>query len=80
MVDPGPLDRPAHPPWRQIADRVQAAITSGAYPPGQKLPSEAELRETYGVARMTARRALEHLRDEGVIESRPGIGWFVTER
>lgn len=80
MVDPGPLAREPIPPWRQIADRVTAAITSGALAPGQKLPSETELRQTYGVARMTVRRALEHLRDEErTVVSRPGIGWFVAE-
>lgn len=77
MIDPGPLERPQRPPWRQIADRLSDAITSGAYSPGEKLPSEKNLCDTYKVARMTARKALEHLRDTGVVESRPGIGWFV---
>lgn len=80
VVDPSPLQRPEQPSaWLQIADRIRTAISSGTYAPGQKLPSESELRATYLVARMTVRRALEHLRDDGVIESRPGIGWFVAD-
>jgi GntR family transcriptional regulator len=80
VVDPGPLSRePAHP-WEQIARRISDAISSGALSPGQQLDSEKTFCETYGVARMTVRRALEHLRDEGLIESRPGVGWFVVRR
>lgn len=77
MVDPSPLGRRPHA-WEQIASRLESAIRSGAYGPGDKLPSESALCETYHVARMTTRHALEHLREEGMIESRPGVGWFVS--
>src|SRR6476469_9327439 len=42
------------------------------------LPSEAELGEEHGVSRVTVRRALELLRDEGLVASRRGSGWFVV--
>lgn len=45
---------------------------------GQLLPSESELSGDYGASRATVRRALEALRDEGLIESRQGLGWLVT--
>jgi GntR family transcriptional regulator len=44
---------------------------------GQLLPSESELAAEFGASRVTVRRALEVLRDEGVVESRQGLGWLV---
>jgi len=43
-----------------------------------KLPTRRELAEQYGVADMTIGRALEVLKDEGVIETVPGLGVFVA--
>ncbi|MFG3166472.1 GntR family transcriptional regulator [Streptomyces sp. NPDC048200] len=43
-----------------------------------KLPSEADLMTSHGVARNTIRRALKLLEADGVIESAPGIGWRVA--
>ena len=42
------------------------------------LPSETESRRRHGVARSTVRRALLLLKSEGLINSAPGIGWFVV--
>ncbi len=42
------------------------------------LASEAELGREYGVSRVTVRRALELLRDEGLVTARQGVGWFVA--
>ena len=49
-----------------------AGATTGA------LPSEAELGQRHGVSRVTVRRALELLREEGLVTSRRGAGWFVA--
>lgn len=46
--------------------------------PGHVLPSESDLSTEFGVSRVTVRRALETLRDEGLLESRQGFGWFVA--
>ena len=46
--------------------------------PGHVLPSESELSAEFGVSRVTVRRALETLRDEGLLDSRQGFGWFVA--
>jgi len=43
-----------------------------------KLPGERELAEQYGVAYTTVRRAMEVLRDRGVIITRQGRGTFVS--
>ena len=45
---------------------------------GRLLPSEAELTRAYGASRVTVRRALESLRDEGLVDARQGFGWFVA--
>ena len=50
----------------------------GAYGPAGSLESEAELGRRYEVSRVTVRRALEQLRDEGLLASRKGAGWYVA--
>lgn len=64
-------------PYRQIAAQLRAAIADGALAPGEQLPSEAQLIEHYGVARMTVRQALQELRGEGLVISEHGRGVFV---
>lgn len=54
-------------------------IRSGELAPGDRLPSESQLIEEFGVARMTVRQALGVLRIEGLAEARHGSGVFVTE-
>jgi GntR family transcriptional regulator len=75
VVDPQ-ADRPF---YKQIADRLRLAVTSGAYGPGELLPSEHELAAEYGVARGTARQAIVLLRSEGLIDAVHGLGNFVRE-
>jgi len=64
--------------YQQIADQVRQRVSAGELIPGRLLPSEAELSHTYGASRVTVRRALEVLRDEGLVDSRQGFGWFVS--
>jgi GntR family transcriptional regulator len=64
--------------YREIAEGMRQRVESGDFPPGRLLPSEAELSEVYGVSRVTVRRALELLRDEGLLDARQGVGWFVA--
>lgn len=52
-------------------------MRSGRLPPGAVLPGEAELGERYGVSRVTVRKALNRLKDDGILDSRQGFGWFV---
>ncbi len=61
-----------------IADDLRRQITSGDLVAGAVLPSEADLAGSYGVSRVTVRKGLELLRDEGLIGSRQGFGWFVA--
>jgi GntR family transcriptional regulator len=64
--------------YQQIADEVRARVSAGELTPSRLLPSEAELSHTYSASRVTVRRALEVLRDEGLVDSRQGFGWFVA--
>ncbi|WP_085066359.1 NUDIX domain-containing protein [Catenuloplanes japonicus] len=65
--------------YRQLAGVIRDRITSGALPPGQRLPSEKDLHDEFGLARETIRRALGVLRHEGLIEVRHGHGTFAVE-
>lgn len=65
--------------YRDIAAVLRDRITSGSLGPGGLLPSEAALGDEFAVSRVTIRRALEVLRDEGVLDARQGVGWFVAE-
>ena len=51
-------------------------MEGGEFGAGRLLPSEADLSGAYEVSRVTVRRALEVLRDEGLVASRQGFGWF----
>ncbi len=62
--------------YQEIATTLRQRVVHEG--PGHVLPSESELSAEFGVSRVTVRRALELLRDDGVIESRQGFGWFVT--
>lgn len=64
--------------YRTIADDIRRQIAAGELVVGAVLPSEAELAGSYGVSRVTVRKALEVLRDVGQVDSRQGFGWFVA--
>ena len=64
--------------YHRIAEELRARILSGAYAAGRLLPSESELSAEFEVSRVTVRKALELLRDDGLVDSRQGFGWFVA--
>ena len=61
----------------QLRADLSRKIEDGIYKPGDRLPSESELVEAYGVSRVTVRAALGMLVDEGVLVKRRGKGTFV---
>lgn len=66
--------------YQQVAAEVRAAVVSGGYPPGSRLPSESELAETFGVARGTVRQALATLAAEGLVSTRKGARRLVLDQ
>jgi GntR family transcriptional regulator len=66
------------PRYLSIADDLRTRVRAHEYGAGGLLPSEADLSATYAVSRVTVRKALEVLRDEGVLAARQGVGWFVA--
>ncbi|MFM8945870.1 MAG: GntR family transcriptional regulator, partial [Actinomycetota bacterium] len=64
--------------YRAIAEDVRRRVVDGEYAAGSLLPSEAELGVEFDATRVTVRRALEVLRDEGLVDARQGFGWFVA--
>ncbi|NNE96010.1 MAG: GntR family transcriptional regulator, partial [Acidimicrobiales bacterium] len=64
--------------YQQISDSLRERLGAGEFDAGQVLPSEAQLRERYDASRVTIRKALEVLRNEGLVESRQGFGWMAT--
>ncbi len=61
-----------------LAQQLRERVALGDLGPRGALESESALGTRYGVSRVTVRRALEELRGQGLVESRPGAGWFAT--
>ncbi|MGH9084976.1 MAG: GntR family transcriptional regulator [Acidimicrobiales bacterium] len=64
--------------YRAIAEDLRRRVEAGEFAAGRLLPSEAELSRSYEASRITVRRALEELRDRGLVDSRQGFGWFAS--
>jgi GntR family transcriptional regulator len=64
--------------YQEIAAELRGRIAAGEFAGGGLLPSEAQLAKTFTASRVTVRRSLEELHDEGLIDSRQGLGWFVS--
>jgi GntR family transcriptional repressor for pyruvate dehydrogenase complex len=63
----------------ELADRLRDEIRAGVYAAGEKLPSEFELMNAAGVSRAVVREAVSALRASGFVETKQGVGAFVTE-
>ena len=63
--------------YETIINNIQTMIRTGALQSGQKLPSERELAETFGVSRVPVREALKILEYMGILDSSPGDGLYV---
>ncbi len=63
----------------KIYNELYELIQNGTYPPGSQLPPETSLSTTMNVSRMTLRKALTLLREDGLIKDVQGVGHFVRE-
>lgn len=68
----------ANPLYQQLMDDIKLDISNQKYRHGDKIPSETELAEIYNVSRITVRRAVSELCDEGYLAKHQGKGTFVT--
>lgn len=65
--------------WRQIQKVLEGEIADGTWAPGDRIPTEFQLAERFGVNRHTVRRALSELEDKGLLRVEQGRGTFVHE-
>ncbi|MFF7938883.1 GntR family transcriptional regulator [Nocardia gamkensis] len=68
------------PKYLQISGHIRALIERGELAPGAEVPSERELAARWKVARPTAAKALNTLRQQGIVRSRRGSGTYVAEQ
>ncbi len=68
------------PRYYQIVHQLEKFIQENDCAPGEKLPSENDLVTTYGVSRITARRALEEMERTGLVTKQRGKGTYVAKR
>ena len=68
------------PLYIQIAGEIKSKIEYGELPANSKIPTEMELSSDYGVSRITIRKALEMLVEEGILIRRQRVGTFVSDK
>ena len=74
--------RPDYPEplWVQAVNLITTEIASGVLKPGMRLPPERELCQQLNISRVTLRKALTSLVDDGVLNASHGRGWYVAAR
>lgn len=75
-----PRDDDNTPLYLQLAKNLRQHISDGGIDPGNALPSERDLSEMTGMSRVTIRKAIDQLIDEGLLFRKQGLGTFVAPR
>ncbi|MGV9317783.1 GntR family transcriptional regulator [Streptomyces sp. NPDC003660] len=65
--------------YEEIAESLRSRIAAGEFAPGETIPSGRDLAEQWGVSRATAIKAVDVLRNDGVVVAKQGTGFVVTE-
>lgn len=76
---PGLLRQSPRALHEQLSDRLRADLAA-SYRPGDRIPTEEEIIRAHGLSRVTVRRALQTLVDDGVLIRRQGKGTFLAGR
>lgn len=66
--------------YMQLYDDIKKKIDENVYEEGEKIPSDDELKTKFGVSMITVKKALNMLKDEGLLQRIPGVGTFVKGR
>ena len=69
----------AQPLYLHLKNQLLKNISSGSYAKGQKIPTENELAKNFSVSRITVRKALQELEQEGLLVRHQGKGTFITD-
>ena len=64
----------------QVMEQIKELIASGKYKPGDKLPTEHELAEKFGIGRSSIREAIKIFNYLGVLKSKAAKGTFLSDR
>ena len=67
------------PIWKQIKDRLVAAIMDGTFSEGEAIPSVRQLALELRVNPLTVSRAFAELADDGLLDKKRGIGMYVAQ-
>jgi multiple sugar transport system substrate-binding protein len=67
------------PLYYQLKELIKKKIESGEFKPGDRLPTEQELCEMFGISRTPVRQALTELTHEGILYRRPALGTFISD-
>ena len=68
------------PIFKQVMDQIRYYIASGVLKPGQQLPSVRDLAQNLHINPMTVSKAYSLLTMQGILETRKGLGVFVSEQ
>ncbi|MHA8262731.1 GntR family transcriptional regulator [Lactobacillaceae bacterium Melli_B3] len=68
----------SEPIYLQVADQIEDAVFTGAFPEDQQIPSTTEISKQFHINPATVLKGMNILVDEGVLEKRRGMGTFVT--
>ncbi|MBP2319857.1 AcrR family transcriptional regulator [Kibdelosporangium banguiense] len=68
---------PAEPPYLRIAAEIKDRIARGELRAGQRIPSTRRITQEWGVAMATATKVIAALRDDGIVDTKPGAGTVV---
>lgn len=80
MHKPPIIQNSYQPYFIQIRQVIVDRINNGVYPDQALLPSENILSKEFGVTRVTLRKALALLQEEGILTAQKGVGWKVSHK